>query len=421
MTPNFSAYPFERVRRVSRREAALQSTVAKWLAVRSSEPERLVALVRRAGGGGDVAVVGRGGGSGDATVVGRGGGGGDAMVVGRGGGGDVAVVGRASDPALVGRAGGGDVAARAAATRVVRPSKRVAETRRATHDVRIALAAQAARFDPFAARCHVRARGAVFEVRGASAGVRAIAQRILGGPEELAAPRPLTVVERSIWAFVVATALEDFGVPGDVSPVLEEPRRSVGRADNVVGRADAASPSDNVIELAVDLVDISIAVQIVVPVGLELGVPPPRAPAFELPFDVPIIVGRCALPRMALDRLAPRSLVTLEACCELEILGGTVGLRAAPGEVEARVTTGYVRRDMSLPDDAHVELTVTLGTTRLSLRQVCDLAIGQIVQLGRPLAGPFEIRAEGRLVGRGELVDVDGELAVRIVSLGDQE
>jgi type III secretion protein Q len=74
---------------------------------------------------------------------------------------------------------------------------------------------------------------------------------------------------------------------------------------------------------------------------------------------------------------------------------------------------------MSMPDEAHVELTVALGTTQLTLRQVSELAIGQIVQLGRPLAGPFELRAAGRVVGRGELVDVDGELAVRIVSLGD--
>lgn len=104
---------------------------------------------------------------------------------------------------------------------------------------------------------------------------------------------------------------------------------------------------------------------------------------------------------------------------DLDLLGGTLGIRGEPGAVSARVATGYVRRDMSMPDDAHVELTVALGTTQLSLRQVVDLAVGQIVPLGRPLAGPFEVRAQGRVVGRGELVDVDGELAVRIVSLGD--
>ena len=90
----------------------------------------------------------------------------------------------------------------------------------------------------------------------------------------------------------------------------------------------------------------------------------------------------------------------------------------APGAVVAEVTTGYVRRDMSVPDDAHVELTVGLGTTQLSLRAVFELSIGAIVPLGRPLAGPFEIRAGGHVVGRGELVEVDGELGVRVVSVG---
>ncbi|MDB4955119.1 MAG: hypothetical protein JWO36_2688, partial [Myxococcales bacterium] len=37
-----------------------------------------------------------------------------------------------------------------------------------------------------------------------------------------------------------------------------------------------------------------------------------------------------------------------------------------------------------------------------------------------PLAGPFELRAAGKILGKGELVDVDGELGVRIVSLGEQ-
>jgi len=75
---------------------------------------------------------------------------------------------------------------------------------------------------------------------------------------------------------------------------------------------------------------------------------------------------------------------------------------------------------MALPDDAHLELTVQLGTTQLSLRQLAELVPGAIIPLGRPLAGPYEVHAGGRLVGRGELVDVDGELGVRIVSLQEQ-
>jgi type III secretion protein Q len=87
--------------------------------------------------------------------------------------------------------------------------------------------------------------------------------------------------------------------------------------------------------------------------------------------------------------------------------------------VVAEVATSYIPRDMALPDEAHVELSVAVGTTQMSLRQLLDLSVGQVVTLGRPLAGPFEVRAQGRVLGRGELVDVDGELAVRILSLGD--
>ena len=281
-----------------------------------------------------------------------------------------------------------------------------------------AFSATAYAIDPFAAACVVRVDSASIEVLGSSAGVRALVQRLVGGPDELAAPRPLGVVEQSLWSLVVATALEDLGISGQVWPV--------------VGRATTQPLGGEPMRISIDvrLGDLALAVEIRAPRELLLRVPARRSavPGWIdlVAFEVPIAVGRCALHRDDLERLAVRSLVTLErplggATAELEIFGGVVGLRtsrAAPA-LAAEVATGYVPRVMALPDDAHVELTVALGTTQLSLRQLGELAVGQIVQLGRPLAGPFELRAAGRIVGRGELVDVDGELAVRIVSLGD--
>jgi hypothetical protein len=138
-------------------------------------------------------------------------------------------------------------------------------------------------------------------------------------------------------------------------------------------------------------------------------------PGWEL--DVPVIVGSCALHRDDVGRLQVRDVITIDRQLGLVIGEGLIALTAAPGAVEAKVASDYVRRDMALPDDAHLELTVQLGTTRLSVRQLSELVPGSIVSLGRPLAGPFEVRAAGRLVGQGELVDVEGELGVRIVSL----
>lgn len=315
--PKFSAYPFDRVPRLSRREARTQSLVARWLSAKASSLPRLERLV--------------------------------------------------------------------GPTRVT-----LARTRLD---------------DPHAARCTIRVGGIAIEARASSSGIKRIAQTLLGGPDELAAPRPLTFAESAIWSSLVETVLEDLGTAAQVWSSTEA----------------ATSPAS--IDLDVQLGTLALAVAIDVPPDLELRVPPATVPAWtdRAKVDATVVVGRCILHREDLARLRLRSLITIERALALDVLGGTLGLRAEPRAVVAEVATGYVPRPMSVPDDAHVELTVALGTTQLSLRQVFELSVGQIVSLGRPLAGPFELRAAGRLVGKGELVDVDGELAVRIVSVGDQE
>jgi Type III flagellar switch regulator (C-ring) FliN C-term len=276
--------------------------------------------------------------------------------------------------------------------------------------------------DPHVAVAELRYGGASIMLAASSQPVRALAQRLLGGPPELAAPRPLTVAEHAIWALAVATALADLGVAAEVWPLAEAGRAGAG--------ADPPSylPSDlpSIVAFEVALpaaLGGSMTVTATLPPDLLLRAPPPR-PLHAWDLDLPIVVGRCALPRASVTRLAVRDIITIDPRLELLIGAGGIGLSAASGAVEARVATEYVPRDMALPDDAHLEVTVQLGTTRLSLRQLGELAIGQIVALGRPLAGPYEVRAAGRLVGQGELVDIDGELGVRIVSIAqtpDQE
>jgi flagellar motor switch/type III secretory pathway protein FliN len=296
--------------------------------------------------------------------------------------------------------------------------------------------ARSAAFDAHAATCVVKAPGAEIIVCASSTGVLALANRILGGPAELAAPRQLNVVEESVWRLVVATALEDLGLPGTVWPSSGNRTRG------------SSSSGGGCVELYLRGAELSFAIQLQMPqAALEHRPPWSGVPAWAegVMIDVAGVIARCALRPSDLARIAVRSLVTVEGVAgvrlpkvgkpvvggvELEIFGGSVGIRpktagvgasgGTPGVV-AEVVSGYVPRAMSLPDDAHVELTVGLGTTQMSLRQIFELSVGQVVTLGRPLGGPFELRASGKLVGKGELVDVDGELAVRIVSLGDQE
>lgn len=64
-----------------------------------------------------------------------------------------------------------------------------------------------------------------------------------------------------------------------------------------------------------------------------------------------------------------------------------------------------------------VVVRVEVGSVELSARQWSELAPGDVLTVGRRVRDPVSIRASGVEIARGELVEVDGEVGVRIVSL----
>lgn len=67
--------------------------------------------------------------------------------------------------------------------------------------------------------------------------------------------------------------------------------------------------------------------------------------------------------------------------------------------------------------DVPVTLVVELGRLNLSLRRLADLKPGDVVELGRHSREPVELTSGGRLVARGELVQIDTELGVRVTNV----
>lgn len=59
-----------------------------------------------------------------------------------------------------------------------------------------------------------------------------------------------------------------------------------------------------------------------------------------------------------------------------------------------------------------------LGALEMSAAEWAALKPGDVVQSGRRLDDPVVLRAGGREIARGELVDVEGELGVRITAVG---
>ncbi len=67
--------------------------------------------------------------------------------------------------------------------------------------------------------------------------------------------------------------------------------------------------------------------------------------------------------------------------------------------------------------DMPVTLTVELGSCQLPMREVLQLATGSVVQLNKPAGTPVELRANNKLVARGEVVVVEDHLGIRITEI----
>ena len=71
----------------------------------------------------------------------------------------------------------------------------------------------------------------------------------------------------------------------------------------------------------------------------------------------------------------------------------------------------------SLLRELPVQITCEIGRVTLSAKEVLELRPGTVLPVGRPLAGPVDLTAGGRVLARGELVDVEGEIGVRITEI----
>lgn len=73
--------------------------------------------------------------------------------------------------------------------------------------------------------------------------------------------------------------------------------------------------------------------------------------------------------------------------------------------------------DASVFKDIQVELDASLGRAVLSVATLSDLAAGSVVTLDAKINDLVELRLNGAVVARGEIVAVDDHFAVRIVEI----
>lgn len=84
----------------------------------------------------------------------------------------------------------------------------------------------------------------------------------------------------------------------------------------------------------------------------------------------------------------------------------------APGTKPAAPGSG-----MNLILDVPVQLSVELGRTRMSLREVMELREGSVIPLNKSAGEPVSLYVNEQLVARGEIVLVEDFLGVRITEM----
>jgi flagellar motor switch protein FliN/FliY len=74
-------------------------------------------------------------------------------------------------------------------------------------------------------------------------------------------------------------------------------------------------------------------------------------------------------------------------------------------------------RRLHLLRDVMMGVSVELGRTRMTVRELLSLSPGTIVQLDRAAGSPVDLLVNGTLLARGEVVVVDEEFAVRVTEI----
>jgi flagellar motor switch/type III secretory pathway protein FliN len=98
--------------------------------------------------------------------------------------------------------------------------------------------------------------------------------------------------------------------------------------------------------------------------------------------------------------------------------GGALVLRAGREEILADPMPEEASKDplVEAIGDVPIVVRVEVGRARMTAREWAELGVGDIVGLAHKLAEPVTLRVAGVEVAKGELVEIEGEIGVRILS-----
>lgn len=80
-------------------------------------------------------------------------------------------------------------------------------------------------------------------------------------------------------------------------------------------------------------------------------------------------------------------------------------------------TAGATNKNLELVMDVTLNLTVELGRTELSIKEVLELTRGSVIELNRIAGEPVDLFANGKMIAKGEVVVIEDNFGIRITSI----
>lgn len=78
---------------------------------------------------------------------------------------------------------------------------------------------------------------------------------------------------------------------------------------------------------------------------------------------------------------------------------------------------GEANRNLELVMDVTLCLTVELGKTEVSIKEVLEMSRGSVIELDRIAGEPVDLLANGKLIAKGEVVVIEDNFGLRITSI----
>ncbi len=131
------------------------------------------------------------------------------------------------------------------------------------------------------------------------------------------------------------------------------------------------------------------------------------------------IAGAVLVPATTLA--GAREPITADPAAEA-VAAPVVEPAAAPEPFVPAFGTGpaaVVPRGLELLHGVDMEVTVELGRTRMTVRDLLALTPGAVLELDRAAGSPADLLVNGRLVARGEVVVVDEDFGLRVTEILD--